>query len=285
MIGKPLFDPNVVHLIRQDYKVVKCKSCQFYYVHPKIDLSLNEWSELYGNEYFLELNEWYKEERLKDIKSRLSRMISYKHTHDKANFLDLGCGEGLALIESLKKKWNAFGCDISDNRTQDAKQNDIFFELSDLISAHYPNDFFDFIHMDSVLEHLINPVDYLKELNRIMKKGGIIYIGVPNENSLFDNFRQLAFKFIGKAKFSAKLRPFETPFHIGGFTEKSLRIIASIADFEVVEIKNFATHFEFRKYPSNSKSFWVHFLTLPIDIFSIPLKMEKYYSAYFRKIK
>jgi ubiquinone/menaquinone biosynthesis C-methylase UbiE len=282
IIGKPLFDKKAVRFIRQDYKVVKCEICQFYFVRPKIDLSIDEWSILYGKEYFIEYNRWYKTQRLNDVQSRLKKIFLQSNSNG-INFLDLGCGEGLALIEAFNKNWNVFGNDISDNRIQEAKQDKITFNQGDLFSACYPDNFFDFVYMDSVLEHLINPVDYLNELNRIMKKKAIIYIGVPNEESLFDNFRQLVFKFIGRSKLSTKLRPFETPFHISGFTKKSLRIIANLTNFKTVEVNNFATRFEFRKHSYYSRGFWIHLLSLPIDLAAIAIKMEKYYEVYLRK--
>jgi SAM-dependent methyltransferase len=282
VVGKPLFDKKIVRFIRKDYKIVKCKICKFYFVRPKIDLSIEEWSELYGKEYFLEYNSWYMNQRLNDVRLRVKKM-TLNTKNSRINFLDLGCGEGFALIEARKKEWNIFGNDISDNRVQEARLPNIQFKQGDLFSACYPDNFFDLVYMDSVLEHLINPVDYLRELNRIMNKNGVLYIGVPNEESLFDNFRQLMYRFIGKGEFSAKLRPFETPFHISGFTRKSLVIIANLTNFKVVELKNFATHFEFKKYHYYSRSFWIHFLSLPIDIAAIPLNMEKYYEVYLVK--
>lgn len=282
VIGNPITSRKAAHFIRQDYKVVKCIQCEFYFVDPKIDLSIEEWAQLYGNEYFLSLNNWYKSQRINDVQLRLKKMSKICNG-SKINFLDLGCGEGIALIEALQNNWNTYGSDISDNRVDDAKQKGIIFSQGDLFSAGYPNDFFDIIHMDSVLEHVINPTNYLEELYRIMKKNAVIYIGVPNEDSLFDNLRQLIFKYFRRSSLSAKIRPFETPFHINGFTKKSLHIIAKLTGFEIVEIKNFATHFEYKKYPFLSRGFLIHFLSLPIDIAAIPLKMEKYFAVYLRK--
>jgi SAM-dependent methyltransferase len=281
-VGKPLCFEEAVPFIRKEYQVVRCNTCQFYFVDPKIDLSITEWAQLYGKEYFWELNTWHQNQRLKDIQERLEKM-AHKFENREIKFLDIGCGEGYSLIEGRKKNWICYGNDISDNRVQEAKDENIKFNLGDIFSAKYPKDFFDIVHMDSVLEHLTDPIDYLKELNRIMNKNGLIYIGVPNEDSLFDNFRQIAFKFIGKSEFSAKIKPFAPPFHVSGFTKKSLYKIAEITNFKVMEIKNFATHFEFMKYQFTSKSYWIHLMFLPLDVAAIPLKMEKYFAVYLKK--
>jgi 2-polyprenyl-3-methyl-5-hydroxy-6-metoxy-1,4-benzoquinol methylase len=54
----------------------------------------------------------------------------------------------------------------------------------DLLSARYPDDFFDIITMFDVLEHLPNPIETLTECSRIIKRGGILIIETLNTDSL-----------------------------------------------------------------------------------------------------
>lgn len=282
IIGLPITDKKATAFLRNQYKVVKCSSCKFYFVAPRIDLSVEEWSQLYDNNYFQNLNSWYEKQRLSEIQTRFDKLLNMSKSQS-INFLDIGCGEGLALITAKKLGWNVYGIDISDNRVEGAKHEKINFTVGDLYSQNYPTNYFDFVYMDSVMEHLVDPVNQLKEINRIMKKGAIICIGVPNEDSLFDNFRQIVFKFIGKQKLSAKLRPFSTPFHVSGFTKKSIGIIAKLTNFEVVEIKNFATHFEYKKYSKFSREFLIHLSVLPLEILAVFLRMERYFEIYLKK--
>lgn len=45
----------------------------------------------------------------------------------------------------------------------------------------FPNEYFDLIIADQVFEHLaLDPVYALYEANRVLKKGGLIYISIPN---------------------------------------------------------------------------------------------------------
>ena len=206
-----------------------------------------------------------------------------KSKNEIANFLDVGTGEGLALIEASKKEWNVYGIDISDNRTQEAKDEKIKFVKGELSSLNLPRDFFDAIYMDSVLEHLTNPLENLKEMNRILKPSGVVYIGVPNEDSLFNDFRKIVFALTGKGEISEKINPFKPSYHVVGFTKKSLRIAAEKAGFKILEIINFAARFEFMKYPLSSRGFRVHLLTLPIDLFAIILRREVYLEAFLTK--
>ncbi len=53
-----------------------------------------------------------------------------------------------------------------------------------MFKADYPDSFFDIITLHNVLEHTRNPQKVIKELNRILKKDGIVAIQVPNINCI-----------------------------------------------------------------------------------------------------
>jgi SAM-dependent methyltransferase len=60
----------------------------------------------------------------------------------------------------------------------------------------YESDSFDVVIICEVIEHLnFNPLPVLKEINRVLKNGGYIYISTPNQ-SCFSNRKKL---FIGKS--------------------------------------------------------------------------------------
>ena len=76
--------------------------------------------------------------------------------------------------------------------------------------------------MDSVLEHVLNPIAYLKELNRIIKESGVVYIGVPNEDCLFNDIKKLLYIIFAKANMSSRIKPFVSPYHVTGFNRRSI---------------------------------------------------------------
>lgn len=167
--GKPKFSSQVLRFIRNNYSVVQCTNCGYYFICPKIDFTDDEWKRLYNLSYFTEMTIWHQKQRNTDIRNRFVKLKSYCDNNIE-NFLDMGCGEGLALIEAGRQNWISCGIDISDNRTEEAKDKDINFISGNIFSAKLPDNFFDCVYMDSVLEHLIDPVSYLKEINRILKK-------------------------------------------------------------------------------------------------------------------
>lgn len=145
-----------------------------------------------------------------------------------------------------------------------------------MLEKKYESESFDFVYMDSVLEHVPDPIKYMDEIKRILKKDGLLYLAVPNENALILKFRTLVFKLVGKKTESASFEPFKHPYHINGFTKDSLLEILKNNKFRVLKYRNYAGWYEFLKYEFLSRGFIKNALLLPIHILAIPLQMQFY---------
>ena len=53
----------------------------------------------------------------------------------------------------------------------------------DIWEAGYAENYFDFIHISHVIEHVLDPRGYIQEMKRILKPGGYLAIGTPNMSS------------------------------------------------------------------------------------------------------
>lgn len=274
-MGKPQISPKVADIIDKDYQVVKCKTCKFYYVYPEISLKDDVWERLYEVEYFSNKTSWWIKKRDADLKQRFD-WLEESCCHKIKNFLDIGCGEGYTLIEAHKRGWKTYGIDISDNRVNEANNKKINFRQSDIFQAKFPTDFFDCIYMDSVLEHLIDPYLHLSEINRILKKDGVLYIGVPNEDCLFNSVKRLIYFLLGKKHISAYLHAFKRPYHIVGFTKDSLYKILHKSGFNILRFRNFSGEYEYRKFKAFTKPFLVNLLLLPVHLAAIPFQKRIY---------
>ena len=277
-VGIPKVNSKYSEAIRHEYKIVQCNNCETYYVDPEIDLSNKEWQVLYNEEYFPQMSNWYAKNRAKDRIGRFNNLNIYVHEGEK-KFLDVGCGEGHCLIEAIRKGWRAHGVDISDNRIPKARDNSIKFYQSNLIDCHFPDNFFHIIYMDSVLEHVLNPLEYLLEIKRIMTKDGVVYIGIPNEDSLLNDIRKIFYS-LKASDISPKLKPFETPYHVVGFNESSIQFILKSAQLEIKQIRNFACRLEFLRAKPFSKTFFQSLLLLPIYLLAVPMRKEVYLEVY-----
>ena len=74
------------------------------------------------------------------------------------------------------------------------ERNDIPFGALNLRGGKIPyeSNSFDAVVICEVLEHLnFNPLPAVQELNRVLKKGGFIYIGMPNQSSITNRLKLL----------------------------------------------------------------------------------------------
>jgi SAM-dependent methyltransferase len=115
------------------------------------------------------------------------------------NILDFGCrnGDFLAALKNSNLLKNALGVDLDSNIIEVAKKNNpnINFQL---ITKNYKfpdNDAsFDAITIIGVVEHVYDQVGLLREMARLTKKNGLIFIAVPGQH-LFSFLDMGNFKF------------------------------------------------------------------------------------------
>lgn len=104
--------------------------------------------------------------------------------------LDLGCHSGFLTnqLQQITKSKEVFGVDISVKAIQYARQKypNINFQVIDLNQAFPEFDGkFNLITCFDVLEHLLEPKKFIKEVNSHLLTGGYFIIGVPHENFLW----------------------------------------------------------------------------------------------------
>lgn len=100
----------------------------------------------------------------------------------RGRFLDIGCATGFFLSGIQKNcSWELYGLETGREAAAYAK-NRLGIDIRDvpLENAGYETDFFDYIHLNNVLEHTTDPFAVLTEAGRILKKGGRLVVAVPN---------------------------------------------------------------------------------------------------------
>jgi 2-polyprenyl-3-methyl-5-hydroxy-6-metoxy-1,4-benzoquinol methylase len=100
------------------------------------------------------------------------------------DLLDVGCGSA-SLLGILKRRgFDVTGVDFSSEAAQVAKsENDVHVVVGSLEEAAFPARSFDVVTLFHVMEHVTNPRDVLREVERILKPGGSVVVQVPNIDS------------------------------------------------------------------------------------------------------
>lgn len=102
--------------------------------------------------------------------------------------LDIGCGLGsVDYVISKYTQANVTGLDLSTTGIAKAQQTSqlstsgLSFILGDAESLPIKTRSLDYVIVMDLLEHLPNPLDCIREIERILKKGGLALFSVPNK--------------------------------------------------------------------------------------------------------
>lgn len=96
---------------------------------------------------------------------------------DYFEYLDIGCGNGIntKYISSTLGVWG-FGIDVVDIISSVLPNNEFSFEKCDGKCIPYSDNSFNLITVINVLHHVFYLKEFLGEINRVLKKGGVLYI-------------------------------------------------------------------------------------------------------------
>lgn len=116
-----------------------------------------------------------------------SLLKEYAPRRKNLKILDAGCGPGAMLVR-LKKFGDVIGVDISDEALHYAKKRGVV-KKGDIMKLKFNSNTFDVVICMDVLYHMWvkDEIKAVKELNRVLKKDGILLVREPAYNWLRGN--------------------------------------------------------------------------------------------------
>lgn len=100
--------------------------------------------------------------------------------------MDVGCGSGGVMQEVLKRGHKVVGVDISEEMLKEAGETtrdysgDATYIQGDIEQIPLPADSFDVVICVGVLQFLQNDKNAVREINRVLRTGGIVILTLPN---------------------------------------------------------------------------------------------------------
>ncbi len=201
-----------------DAFLTKCQDCSFVF-EKKIPTSA-ELVEFYDNNY--ERTEYFSSITIKRYNELLDGFEKYRKTN---NILDVGAGNGFFLEIAKVRGWNVFGTELTKKSVETCEMKGVQMREGCLHNVGFDENQFDVITSFEVIEHVNNPKSLVKEMYRILRENGKVYITTPNFNSLLRYRLKSKYDIIGY------------PNHLCFFTKKTLRKLFSEAGFNVQQIK------------------------------------------------
>lgn len=209
--------------------VVRCRSCDLAYFNPQP--SPGYLQAYYSSQagYLPSAEDLMRrfKERPDDWKASadeiLDRFLKHAPAQIGLKLLDVGAMYGFFLFFARERGLQVTGVELSEETPKFARSQGIDVRSTTLAGAAFPDASFDLVTMNNVLEHTLSPLTDLQEAFRVLKPGGLIYVAVPNFDSLVANVDNIYWK--NKA----------WPNHLVYFTRKTLALTLGAAGFEVAE--------------------------------------------------
>jgi 2-polyprenyl-3-methyl-5-hydroxy-6-metoxy-1,4-benzoquinol methylase len=159
-------------------------------------------------------------------KTRYKELLNGFQQYNTNNRLhDLGCGSCLFLSVAKEENWDITGNEVSDAAVSKCKECGIEIKNGDFDSNWFESESIDVVTAFEVLEHLADPVDELKKIHRVLRKGGLFCFTTPNFNAierylLKSNYNILSF-----------------PDHLAYYTPKTVDFLMTKNGFRKVKLQ------------------------------------------------
>ncbi len=163
-----------------------------------------------------------------------SQVVSAIAVLDNNVYLDVGCGTGYALgllASRVKGDGQFYGVDLSEKMIEKAKENykdagNFHFIKANAESIPLQDDFFDVVICANSFHHYLNPEKALREMHRLLKPGGKLYILDPTADSWIAKVNDRIFRLIEAQ-------------HVKMYSTEEFRQMYQIAGFRYVNGKTF----------------------------------------------
>jgi 2-polyprenyl-3-methyl-5-hydroxy-6-metoxy-1,4-benzoquinol methylase len=214
----------------EDFVLKKCNACGFvftsgppdekdipvYYIskdyiaHSDRRQSLTEYAYHFARNFMLRK------------KYRLVREVCGRKT---GTLLDIGSGTGYFVDFMNSKGWNSTGVEIDDQARKYSIERFAIKAVSPSEIAGIASGSADCITFWHVLEHLLSPVRWMNEVNRIMKDNGRCIIALPNIKSADAEW------------FGNEWAALDVPRHLWHFSPETLKHFIQNQGFACLEIR------------------------------------------------
>lgn len=224
-----------------------CSSCG----HAFLDCDLNpaQLGELYTNYYprrTFDLAQFKPQTEKGRLKVWFNGLNSsaFRGVPKNVRVLDVGCGFGQSLGYHAARGCDVYGVEADENIRRVAEKFGFKVHVGLFDGSIYEAEFFDYVTMDQVIEHVTDPLLTLRSVARILKPGGTAILSTPNAGGW------------GARVFGRRWINWHAPYHVQFFSRRSMRIAAEQAGLMVAKVKTI-TNSEWLGYQ------WMHLVLYP----------------------
>lgn len=155
----------------------RCDNCGFVFLHPKMtpEMEKDFYEKNYRSDYAKQTAEDLWRISLPEAKTRALRFT--KLYSKNSRLLEIGCASGYFLFEAKDYVKSVTGVELTKEYVMYAKNKGL--DVKDSLDE-VPDRSCDLIFMFHVLEHIDDPINFLKEVKKKLSQNGKLIIEVPN---------------------------------------------------------------------------------------------------------
>lgn len=175
---KEMFSPTSASF--KTGNIVKCKNCGLIFTNPrpKAKILVRFYSEGLDQNYVKQ-----RQERIQTFRRVIKFIESFAQP---GRLLDIGCGAGFLLYAAKENGWQVKGIESNKffaNFANTKLKVDAINKTAE--QAEFGYGCFDAIVLHDTLEHLLDPYLVLSKSYNWLRKGGYIFINIPNISSIY----------------------------------------------------------------------------------------------------
>lgn len=145
-------------------------------------------NDRYSQEDFCHIN--MEEELMFSLLARYTG--SRKVAPDQISLLDIGCGSGRIAHILLQKGYKVFGIDFSETALARARKRGLDVKRANLDEGiPEPDHSYDVVWAGDIIEHVFDPIGLLKDVQRVLKPGGVLIFSIPSDVGIVSRFKML----------------------------------------------------------------------------------------------
>lgn len=222
-------DVNLIY--GADFDLVECTNCGVMYFDPLP--TPGQLATFYSASY-------YDFDRSREEGKGMAFARGLNRLKPTGKFLDVGCATGF-FINGIRNhsKWDVYGTDFGESAVRFARERlHLDVRQGDLADARFADAYFDYVHVNNVLEHVLNPMPLLEECRRIIKPDGVFFLSVPN--GFNDSLDLIDFNRVEQKPARSKNG------HIFFFPARTLLMMLEQVGFEIMTRKTYSLKRGFR---------------------------------------
>ncbi len=230
-----------------NFNLLECSVCH----HKFLDSHFSEeqLSELYSRYYprsSFDINNYKPHQESHGLLSWVkgNKASTFRWVPTNVKVLDIGCGFGESLGYHKARECEVWGVDADKNISRVANKFNFNVKVGLFNAKDYTKEYFDYVTMDQVIEHLTDPVETLRGVANILKSNGQVILSTPNANGW------------GAKLFRERWINWHTPYHLQFFSLESLSSLAQKTGLEVHKVQTI-TNSRWLNYQ------WIHSLYFP----------------------